>query len=76
MDCVFKCTHCDLEFQDENSFATHARLTQSHGINSGTTANPCHPRLICRKCHGSYDKKKGFQGDGRHLFYRDRACSQ
>ena len=64
MDFFFKCTHCDLEFQDKNSFATHARVIQSHGINSGTTTNPCNPCLICRKCHRSYDKKKGFQGKG------------
>ena len=76
MDFFLKCTHCELEFQDENAFATHAKVTKSHGINVGTTTNPCHPRLICRKCHRSYDEKKGFQGKGMHLLYQDRACLQ
>ena len=49
----------------------------TRGINSGaTTTNQCHPRPICRKCLRSYDKKKGFEGKGIHLFYRNRACLQ
>ena len=69
MSFFFHCVPCNLNFDDEDAFKSHASrrniVTSSHreGLIDSPAETPCNARVTCRSCLRSYEKIKGWKGD-------------